>query len=246
MSNSPLIMFLDESGDHSLTKIDPQYPLFVLTGVIIDENYSPILEKEFRTFKRNLFGSEDIILHTADITRNKNGFEKLKDAAFRHKFYLEVNRLIDNLDFKVVACAIHKNDHLAKYGLAAVDPYMLSLDILIERFIFELKAGNTQGVIVAESRGGNLDNELELAFLNLKIQGTKYIQGVTLKSKIQGLNIRDKKDNIAGLQLADLVATPIGRFVLGKNIKEDFKIIERKFRRWRGNYEGVGLVVLPK
>lgn len=35
----PLVLFLDESGDHSLGKIDPQYPVFVLCGVIMEEQY---------------------------------------------------------------------------------------------------------------------------------------------------------------------------------------------------------------
>jgi len=30
------VLFLDESGDHSLNVIDPQYPVFVLGGVIVD------------------------------------------------------------------------------------------------------------------------------------------------------------------------------------------------------------------
>ena len=34
------ILFLDESGDHNLSVIDPAYPLFVLGGVIIDKNYA--------------------------------------------------------------------------------------------------------------------------------------------------------------------------------------------------------------
>jgi hypothetical protein len=34
------------------------------------------------SFKREMFGHEDLILHTADITRNRNGFERLKDTAF--------------------------------------------------------------------------------------------------------------------------------------------------------------------
>jgi hypothetical protein len=32
-------LYLDESGDHSLTVIDPQYPVFVLGGVIVDPQY---------------------------------------------------------------------------------------------------------------------------------------------------------------------------------------------------------------
>ena len=33
------VMFLDETGDHSLTKIDPQYPVFCLAGCIFDVDY---------------------------------------------------------------------------------------------------------------------------------------------------------------------------------------------------------------
>ena len=58
--------------------------------------------------------------------------------------------------------------------------------------------------------------------------------------------MRGKHENIAGLQLADLVVSPIGCFVLGKPAKEEFRIIEGTFRRRGGRYEGAGLVVLPK
>ena len=33
------IMFLDESGDHSLDKIDKSYPMFVLAGCVFDFDY---------------------------------------------------------------------------------------------------------------------------------------------------------------------------------------------------------------
>jgi hypothetical protein len=39
------IMFLDESGDHSLDKVDDTYPVFVLAGCIFDfEYYSKTVE----------------------------------------------------------------------------------------------------------------------------------------------------------------------------------------------------------
>jgi hypothetical protein len=34
------VLFLDESGDHNLSVIDPQYPLFVLGGIIVDQDYA--------------------------------------------------------------------------------------------------------------------------------------------------------------------------------------------------------------
>ncbi|MCL4538082.1 MAG: DUF3800 domain-containing protein [Bacteroidetes bacterium] len=241
-------MFLDESGDHSLTIIDPQYPLFVLGGIIVDSDYaSGEMTERVRKFKLDVFGDEDLILHTADIARNRNGFERLKDSEFRERFYSELNKLMRDLEYRVVACVIKKDEHLSKYGLAALDPYMLSLDILVERFCFEVGNRADGGLIVAEKRGQPLDSELEIAWLNLKVQGTEYLAAKDISKRISLLNLRDKKANLAGLQLADLVVSPIGRFVLGKSAKEDFRIIERKFRRkWTGDYRGAGLVVLPK
>jgi len=103
------------------------------------------------------------------------------------------------------------------------------------------------GLIIAERRDPTLDHELELAWLNLKIQGTRYFQAQQIESRILGLNLCAKCKNIAGLQLADLVVTPIGRYVLGKPIKEDFNAIESKFRRNpSGKWQGYGLIVLPK
>jgi hypothetical protein len=151
------------------------------------------------------------------------------------------------LEYTVVACAIHKGDHLGRYGIAALDPYLLSLDVLVERFCFDVGKVTDGGLIIGEKRDSTLDRELELAWLNLKIQGTRYLQARDIESRILGLNLRSKKDNIAGLQLADLVVSPIGRHLLGKQDKEDWSIVENKFGRSRfDQVEGYGLVVLPK
>jgi hypothetical protein len=242
------ILFLDESGDHNLSVIDPQYPLFVLGGIIVEQSYAEgAMAEAVREFKRRLFGTDNIVLHTADITRNRNGFERMKDAAFRARFYSELNDLMLSLDYQVVACAIRKDDHIARYGVAALDPYLLSLDILAERFCMEVGNVSAGGLIVAERRDPTLDHELELAWLNLKIQGTRFMQAHQIEQRVLGLNLRGKADNIAGLQLADLVVTPIGRHLLRKPCKEDFEIVRSKFRRSRtGTVEGFGLVVLPK
>lgn len=110
-------MYLDESGDHNLTKIDPDYPVFVLGGVIVDDIYAnQELGPRLRQFKQRMFGRDDLILHTADIARNQNGFERLKDRGFRDRFYLELNQLMADLEYLVVACAIRKQDHLERYG----------------------------------------------------------------------------------------------------------------------------------
>ena len=183
------VLFLDESGDHNLSVIDPSYPLFVLGGVIVEQSFAEgALEDAVREFKRRLFGREDLILHTADITRNRNGFEQLKEPVFRQRFYAELNALLGRLPFQVVACVIRKDDHLRRYGVAALDPYMLSLDVLVERFCMEVGNRSGGGVIVAERRDPTLDRELDIAWLNLKVQGTRYLKARDIENRIVGLN----------------------------------------------------------
>ncbi|MCO5176120.1 MAG: DUF3800 domain-containing protein [Thermomicrobiales bacterium] len=165
------VMFLDESGDHSLSIIDPQYPLFVLGGVIVDQDYATgEMEERVRQFKLDLFGRDDIILHTADITRSKGAFSKMRHTVFREQFYSNLNELIRSLDFQVIACVIRKNEHYERYGLDAIDPYMLSLNVLVERFCFEIGETPSGGLIVAEKRNPTLDHQLEIGWLNLRVQ----------------------------------------------------------------------------
>lgn len=241
-------LFLDESGDHNLTVIDPQYPLFVLGGVIMDEWYAENeLPRALDAFKRDLFGRTDLVLHTADIVRNRNGFEAMKDAAFRARFLESLNALMRRLQYTVIACAIQKTRHLGRYGLAATDPYLMSLDVLVERFCFEVGTVRSGGVIVAERRGPELDGRLDLAWEKLKQRGTRYVRGGDIERRIRGLDLRAKCENVPGLQLADLVVSPIGRHVLGKPDREDWEIVRSKLRcSPRGATDGYGLVVLPK
>lgn len=241
-------LYLDESGDHNLEVIDPSYPVFVLGGVVMEDGYAAeVAQPLVDQFKWDLFGTRSIVLHTADIVRNRNGFERMKEAAFRQEFFMRLNALIEELDFQVIACGIRKTDHLSRYGPAALDPYFLSLNVLVERFCFELGEVKDGGWIIAEKRGPELDRELDLAWLNLKINGTKFMQASWIDERVSGLRLRGKDAGLCGLELADLVVTPIGRHLIGKQTKEDFRIIERKFRRSpKGNHLGWGLVVLPK
>lgn len=244
-----MILFLDESGDHCLDKIDPQYPVFVLGGCVVDLDYHEnVLSHEFEDYKKSLFGRTDFIIHTADIVRRKGIFKKLTDKEFRANFYEKTNKIMEELEYKIIACAINKNSHLKQYGIGALDPYMLALRILVERFVYVVKEkGSKAGHIVAESRDETLDNQLRLAWMDLRTSGTEYISASEIRRYIPELHIRDKKKNIAGLQLADLVVSPIGRHVLGKEPKQDWQVLEKKFRRnLSGRYEGYGLILLPK
>ena len=240
------ILFLDESGDHNLRVIDPSYPMFVLGGVIVDKEYAdgPLTEA-FGDFKHRMFGRTDIVLHTADIVRTRNGFEALKDNEFRAHFYTELNALMQELRYLVVACVIHKLTYPCLYEPYQPDLYHLSFDALVEMFRHDIGDVRNGGTIVAEKRQPALDQELQRHWLDLQISGNRYVKGDVIRSRIQALDLRGKKENIAGLQLADLVVSPVGRRAMGKPDKSDWNIVEQKLRRSRGGRIGdYGLIEL--
>lgn len=242
------LLFLDESGDHNLHKIDPFHPIFVLGGIIVDRKYAfSTMQEKLSRFKIDLFGTDQIILHTADFTRQRNGFEKMKDANFCSLFYKKLNELICSLDIKVVACAIKKQHHFAKYGIDAIGPYHLSLRVLVERFCFELSSSITRAEIIAESRDDTLNRQLDLAWLDIKVSGTTFMQASKINKKISSLHIKTKQENLAGLEIADAVVTPIARKLLHRNSRISFETIKSKIRRNSfGDILGYGLVTLPK
>lgn len=240
-------MYLDESGDHNLERIDANYPVFVLGGVIVDRTYArTVIKERMRRLKREFFGRDDIILHTADIIRAKDEFACLKDDDLKHRFLAALTAMMRELKYIVVACVIDKPAYAAKYGASAVDVYRYSLTILVERFCLEIGSVADGGTIFAETRRPDLDYELNVAWERLKRSGAPYATPTRIDARIVDLSLKDKRLNIAGLQLADLVVTPIGRAIMGKPTRADWDVVERKLRRINGNYRGPGLVVLPR
>jgi hypothetical protein len=242
------VLYLDESGDHNLAAVDHEYPVFVLGGVIIDSKLAAReLSERLAALKVRLFGRDDLILHPADICRNRNGFERLSDTSFRQRFYEEINELMESLEYLVVACAIRKDQYVAAHGPGADDPYALCLHALVERFCAHVGDAEGGGLIVAESRGRVLDKSIEIAWRQLHTRGSGYLEGADTRGRVKALVIRPKNRNIAGLQLADLVVAPIARHVLGRDSHEDYRIVERKLLRDPEGEGGDGkLMVLPK
>jgi hypothetical protein len=45
-----------------------------------------------------------------DFTRNQNGFEQMIDRDFRTRFFGQLQRLLQDMQFKIIACAIRKQE----------------------------------------------------------------------------------------------------------------------------------------
>lgn len=243
-------MYLDESGNHDLRKIDPAYPVFVLGGAIIERSYiRQVIEPELRQFKMAHFGREDVILHTVDMSKGRGDYAFLADPLRRTTFYSELNGMLRRLDYQVVACVVKKPEHVLRYGANAADPYHTSLKYLVERFCLELGQEDDSGFICAEKRNSGLDTGLINVWSELLRSGTEHVTSKEIDAKIVGLDLKDKRPNLAGMQLADLVITPIGRHIAGKPHKlheVHWTVVESKLRRVNGTYEGPGLIIRPQ
>jgi hypothetical protein len=72
--SSDYIIFADESGDHGLSNIDPQYPVFVLAFCIIEKTtYSQSILPKLTEFKFRHFGHDQVVLHERDIRVKRTG-----------------------------------------------------------------------------------------------------------------------------------------------------------------------------
>lgn len=88
---------------------------------------------------------------------------------------------------------------------------------------------------------------MNLAFLGLKINGTRFLKAKEITERISNFLIKKKEENVAGMQIIDSIVSPIGRKYLGYRNYWDYGIIENKFRKNKdGKYMGYGLVILPK
>ena len=79
MKFSDYIVYVDESGDHGLKTIDPNYPVFVLAFCIFHkQRYVEQIVPAIQGFKLKHFGHDQVILHETDIRKDRGDFSILK------------------------------------------------------------------------------------------------------------------------------------------------------------------------
>lgn len=241
--------FLDEAGDHGLSFVDPNFPLFLLAGSLFEEAESKRLEKEINNFKKEFLGTTEVILHSRDIRKCEGAFQILFDLKIKERFYNKLNNIIAKADFSIIGAGVSKEEHIKKYGKGARDPYAISLGFVMERLIFCLDTKSPLATvdIKIEKRGKREDKQLLDQYNSILDRGTYYVDSQRLRNKINSFESFFKRDNITGLQIADLCAYPLARHIL--NPKEpyvSFQIIEKKLYCNRdGKYEGYGLKIFP-
>ena len=215
-AQSRFLAFFDECGDHSLDKIDRDFPLFVLALVLVERSvYQNQILPEFNNFKLRYFNHEGINLPSRDIRLAAGPFSLLLNPAIRPQFMAELSDIMDRVPFTLFISAIQKQAYLDRHGGDAANPYDLALEFTMEGLFHFLAAqGERHLPIVADARGKREDNMLEQVFSRMMTQGTVNISAEQFQQLDCPLSFQSKKNNILGVQLADLCAHPCARHIL--------------------------------
>jgi len=215
-TSSKFIAFFDECGDHSLDQIDKDFPLFVLSTVIVERAvYQEQIIPALGRLKMRFWNHEGVNLHSRDIRRAYGDFAFMQVPAKRIAVLESISSLMKELDFTLFVTAISKQKHKDRYGASATNPYEIALTYTFERVLHFMECrGEVSLPVVAEARGKNEDNELEAAFHRLLTSGTKFNSSDRFQKLKCPISFRRKTDNIAGLQIADLCAYPSARKIL--------------------------------
>lgn len=224
-----------------------QFHHFGIGGAIIPANELVSLNFAVRKIQNKFYPNKQFPhLHYVDILNKRDLYSDLAvNAEKRTKLIRAIEKLIKDTSFGAVYCFINKEKLILKYGnfdssnfptylrkirgnifpktkIADYNLYFLSLRFLLERYHLFLTRKSGRGVIVAESRGDKEDLQLRDAFDLILRNGVGKISATDLRNKISDIFIVHKKQNHAGLQVADAIIYPTyDGFVTGHNTRTD-------------------------
>lgn len=242
MSFSNYIVYVDESGDHSLTSVDENYPIFCLAFCIFrKDEYANATVPLLEAFKFRWFGHDCHILHESDIVKRRFPYSFLQYDDIRERFMDDLSGMLAATPMTVIAAVIRKGPLTRKYAHPE-NPYQLALLFCLEK-TFEFLRTNGEGHdschVICESRSprekpgrGKEDRELELEFRRI-VAGDHYLQRDGRSMSCFDIQFASKQANLCGLQLADLIARPVGLRILRETQpNRAFDIIRDKI--WNG------------
>ena len=219
------ILYIDESGTYSddIKKVNPDNPIFLLAGVIIDRKSSNKLSKKFKKIKKKFFQNEEIVFHTREFANplrsKQSGIEQFSNPKFREVFYSDLNKVISETDFKLCGFTVHVPEYLKALEANQPDPYLLGVEIVTDTFMENL-SNNESGRIIAEARSHKKLNDAVLNRWKMEFENHNRV-GLTKASDLVKHNVTEpefieKDPRASGLELVDLVAYHFARGLAGK------------------------------
>lgn len=237
------VIYGDETGDHSMETIYEQHPVFALVLCIFSkDSYISDVTRNIKKLKFAFWGHDATILHSAKLRRQIDDFQFLQNQKRREFFISKLNKVISDSFFTIISTGVDKV-LLKKQCAELGNLYELCLEYCLEEVYRFLQENNQFGKtthIILESRGNEVDRTLEVAFHQIVEKNNAWQAQYPLK-----MLFVDKRANSIGLQIADLVAYPIGRFIVDP-LRENlaFNIFRDKLHKYP-DYLEQGLKILP-
>lgn len=219
-------MYVDEVGNHDLKASHvPNHRYLSLTGLILDLEYVHlVVSPKLESLKSRHFAShcdEPLILHRKELVNKNYPFHSLRDPISEAAFNRDLLELLHELKFTVITATMDKLEHTQRYPTWQYHPYHYCQEVLLERFVLWLKRRKERGDVYGEARGRKEDERLKEAFRSVCRQGSSWVSSSHFQAlTCDEIKLKKKADNIAGLQLADLVAHPSFKAMLARRNNE--------------------------
>ncbi len=258
-------LYIDEVGNADLkgAATDDNIRFLSLTGILTtrrlhDERITP----QINAIKALIPGhsaADPIILHRREIVRREGIFACLRAPDLSEKVSSRLLHTIKTAPYLALTVQIDKKQHLETYDTWHFDPYHYCLRCLIERYVLYLARHNATGFVAIEPRYKKADKKLKASFERIFLDGTDNIAAKRVQRHLLSKTIHffPKAANVAGLQLADLIAHPSARHMRivrdGRQAPDDFGsqvvdiLVARRYARHpeKGIIEGWGTKWLP-
>ena len=240
-------LYIDECGDHTLAIYDRNFPIFTLCGILVPVKKVNEFKKAIDELKIEFWNTTEVILHSRDIRKCEKNFEILFDDDVKKRFYARVNEILSVQGiYVIVCCSVKKEQCIEKYGTDA-DVYGTALKYVIQRSIFCVDDINPDGGtidIIVERRGKREDTTLLNYYNKLRFTGMHHISPERLAEHMGSFGFSKKTENVSGLQVADLIAYPISRYVLNpEKQNQAFDVISSNV--YTSNGKRLGLKIFP-
>jgi hypothetical protein len=215
-------LYVDESGDHVYNLLDqPSHRYLALLGVWFrqQDDYVAFADS-LEQFKRGIFGprpDRPVVLVRSRIVNRKGPFGVLKDPETAAAFDAGLLKVVQEARFRLICVVIDKRRHLNQYA-SPFHPYHYCMAAMLDRYSGWLNYKNAVGDVLAESRNREEDLQLKQAYARVYQSGTlmfsheHHQRALTSKD----IKVQAKGENIAGLQLADVLAHPVKRACLAE------------------------------
>ncbi len=207
-------LYIDETGDHRYKHLDKLESRYLgLTGILFNkEYYDATVPQTLESLKKQFFKydpDKPPILVRSHIAYRKHAFGVLVNKVTNEKWESAILELLKELKAQIFTVVIDKKAHIENFPLETFDAYVYSLAVLLWRVRGYLNYHRWQADIMAEARGKVEDAKIQQAFDYIRQNGfTNYgtPDGYCKAFPDDKLKFRTKDHNVAGLQLADLIA----------------------------------------